>query len=172
MNEQIDWSKAPEGATHWVQDLTPEMGDKYSGWAKFDGRVYNAFGGGFWVAETTAFAFIPRPAESTAWGGTGLPPVGTMCEVDTAAGRQQGTVVAHVTRDGARKAVVQGDDDWWSAAEWDLYPIRTPEQLAAEAREKAVIDLTQFLVGQRHCSEAYIAERLYDAGYRKVEAAE
>lgn len=52
-------------------------------------------------------------------------------------------------------------------------PIRTPEQIAAEEREKAVVEMLVYALGPGAGSnyhETYMMQRLYDAGYRKTEA--
>lgn len=173
---EIDWSKAPEGATHYL----PENDEHgwIACWFKQDGNVWMAKAierdGEKWsedddMDEAVKF-LIPRPST---WNGTGLPPVGTVCE---GRGRLDGewrevVVLAH--RIG--RAVVSFTDherlQWCEADE--IRPIRTAEQIAAEEREKAIeqmIDDYKYKEGQcTHHLMRSQAERIYDAGYRKVE---
>lgn len=164
---EIDWSKAPEGATHWEHE-----GPTYTaGWMRLDKD-------GWWYWTTSKQweqyrAYLPRSRvaamiPTTPWNGAGLPPVGTVCE---GRGRLDGewrevVVLAH--RIG--RAVVSFTDherlQWCEADE--LRPIRTPEQIAAEER-KLAIDAMQRTVSGAPLSMRKICEALYDAGYRKAE---
>ncbi|MNP80660.1 hypothetical protein D3C76_1788220 [compost metagenome] len=55
-------------------------------------------------------------------------------------------------------------------------PIRTPEQIAEEEREKAITQILHVMLGHDQASihedtvQALCAKRIYDAGYRKQEA--
>ena len=180
------WAKAPEVATHYVRDLTPPKGDPYSGWARFDGSVYRAIKDeGYWPMDGDAFECIPRTAEPATWSGEGLPPVGTVCEYKS--GRQDSdipfntcTIIAHFDGETQRCAAYThiGHDGVVLVGQGTaaaFRPIRTPEQLAAEAREKAisVIIADAGVTGSAFALDpeaAVWAAALYDAGYRKVEA--
>lgn len=91
----IDWSKAPDGATHYAPKLEEndfwcsvfwrmENGVGVEAWS-IDNRTgeLHHFNRPTWI-ETTAKRLVPRPAAcahaSTTWDGQGLPPVGTVCE--------------------------------------------------------------------------------------------
>ncbi|MCZ7743491.1 HNH endonuclease [Pseudomonas aeruginosa] len=81
----IDWSKAPEGATHW-EPSGPSFNE---GWMKKEGNEWFYWGEGpkRWfqgklscnVSAEREATFEARPQE--AWDGQGLPPVGTVCEL-------------------------------------------------------------------------------------------
>lgn len=111
--------------------------------------------------------FIARP---TSWTGEGLPPVGTELEAGFACeefetwhkgvcvavgedpeGREEfcvvkfGTKLAMYTDEGRR-----------------MRPIRTPEQVAADERTRAIDELVKVT-----CINRGEAGRIYDAGYRK-----
>jgi len=74
---EIDWSKAPEGATHY----TPRGLDVC--WFRHDGEGWRSWIDGRWGVAYGSEGFfeslIPRP---TQWRGPedGLPPVGMVCE--------------------------------------------------------------------------------------------
>lgn len=74
--KQIDWSKAPEGATHYL----PET-DRYRAcWAK-EGYSMRCGTQDAWISDeldSVRHLMIPRP---TVWNGEGLPPVGMVCEL-------------------------------------------------------------------------------------------
>ena len=84
MNEVIDWSKAPKDATHAAQP----QGGSICWYKVVDGGGYffsyssGNYGFDFWDTgdgdRPLHEPLIPRPAK--AWNGTGLPPVGTVCE--------------------------------------------------------------------------------------------
>ncbi len=79
--EQIDWSKAPTHATHWC----PGNARIEAGWIyNIGGEFYSCYADKglehipvfpAWREEN----LIQRPPKQT-WTGTGLPPVGTVCE--------------------------------------------------------------------------------------------
>lgn len=179
--DTIDWSKAPEGATHWE----PDSADWFEGWMlQTDGRWFSwseehrAWNPTSSVSPSRAATFIHRPAEPTTWDGTGLPPVGTVCEVDHN-GWRQCNVFAHAVEGKEPVDVlfdfvdVDGSQSWnWYDCASKFRPLRTPEQLAAEAREKAVDEMLQLNLKDGGVAARSYCERLYDAGYRKVEAAE
>lgn len=144
MNEQIDWSKAPVDATHY--DADPERTGSYM--KLEDGAWF------FWppFSETPAWnlwdrhgkmdrsKIIPRPQTPT-WNGPedGLPPVGTVCELRSRNGgwgeaeiKYHGRAICvwlWVRRDGNTDQV-----EWAEGPDrLEFRPIRTAEQLAAEA---------------------------------------
>lgn len=110
------------------------------------------------------------------WDGQGLPPVGDSCErrfIDVAGSSWFGCIVlAH----GSRKIFIRDDngDEWaHSLDEVEFRPYRTPEQIAAEEREKAVQQMAGDL-GELPARTTVIPTlyAIYDAGYRKQEAAQ
>lgn len=169
---QIDWSEAPEGA-----------------------EKYNLFNNTFYRGERPNLEiFIPgvgwtnsylMPSNENfvmrerAWPATGtLPPVGTVCEYYWPAGDswREGTCVAHFQG----RAVVCDHVDADCAEQLYAHhvrPIRTPEQIAAEERERELAEMRE-IVKQAHYAlpnteispsekaAAYVIA-LYDAGYRK-----
>lgn len=161
----IDWNTAPEGATHY--DLGCEVFCCESGWWHGSGR-FRAVANPGWGT----WRYIPRPA---AWDGNGLPPVGAVCEYRWDAGDswRVGTCVAHFED----RAVICDRDNEDCAERLDTHhvrPIRTPEQIAAEEREKAIDALCFDIVSHYEApkmSEHYLglAKALHAAGYRKVE---
>jgi hypothetical protein len=71
----IDWSKAPEGATH--------LDTKFNYFCNKDG-FYSSIG--YLVPDNDQAGwgtdrYIPRPTEQPQWSGEGLPPVGSAIEV-------------------------------------------------------------------------------------------
>jgi len=175
--KEIDWSKAPHGTTHFRQD------DPKSPWRMLKDGVWHAWFGGEWMTVTTAAEhfYIARPA----WSGEGLPPVGAMVEIRLmgwsireSAEKFIGIplrVAASFRMDcGTDMIAVDGGHDLGCEvfrAEMAV-PARTPEQIAAEEREKAIDQMMvdyEFTVGScTHQLFRHQAERLHDAGYRKV----
>ena len=170
---EIDWSKAPEGATH----ATPKGHNYYAAfWRIVQGTATDA-----WVVlpdgdfdhvllpalfERDRKELVERPS-SPAWSGEGLPPVGTHIEwFSPIYGWLGGRVVGH---DGSVTVVVH-NDGYTGCHQHAVRPIRTPEQIAAEDREKAVEDMLR-LFGGTDSRDTYLMQRLYDAGYRKTEGA-
>lgn len=113
--------------------------------------------------------------ESVTWTGAGLPPVGAVCEANiTAMFRSEGVwdraeVIAHTKIGVTNMAVVNsGSSIGWGAAH-QFRPIRTPEQIAAEEKGRAVTDMLCIVSGSDLKGRGVInqLEALYDAGYRK-----
>lgn len=168
---EIDRSKAPEGATHYNHhdDTTP--------WRKVDtGGTAYWWNGAEWVrmkGKGCRDGYIAIPNDSSPqWPGTGLPPVGTMCEVDYE-GWTKCEVIAHFQQRCGMVAAFTIDQIGNGAKTLDAFgaehfrPIRTPEQIAADERENAVAAMHEiYMDGIKNVGGLHA---LYDAGYRKVE---
>ena len=111
---------------------------------------------------------------SNEWDGKGLPPVGTVCEHADINWEPwtKVTIVAHhlIEEDDLLVAVFVYKNGSSHSSEGDHFrPLRTPEQIAAEEREKAI---SEMLLGYPYSGSDIVracCEYLYDAGYRKVE---
>ncbi|RPM47404.1 hypothetical protein IPC1291_19870 [Pseudomonas aeruginosa] len=165
----IDWSKAPEGATHWE----PTGHDFYEGWMKKEGNDWFFWGeeseewryGGDVSAEREA-TFEARPQD--AWDGQGLPPAGAKCLTDRNDFLREVTILCHgKTRTFVFDHVSQ-EEICLVLKDRVFLPIRTPEQIAAEEREKAVGDMAMSIQGVPYQYPTLYA--LYDAGYRRQES--
>lgn len=164
---EIDWSKAPEGATHYfVGSIYPFEKRVLDSWFYFatdtEQWVYMQCNGDDRL-KNCKLKVIERPS-SPAWSGEGLPPVGTNIEwFSPIYGWLGGRVVGH---DGTVTVVVH-NDGYTGCHPHEVRPIRTPEQIAAEERESHVMAMLNYdaLGGTRRG----LAEALYDAGYRKTE---
>lgn len=185
MSSTIDWSKAPEGATHYVQgSIAP--------WEKRDGDDWYYFRNRdrSWtkligpdmhgerrieVAKLTIVERPTEPQEPTPWNGEGLPPVGTVCEFRWGvAAWKRCTVFAHrPNANGGIDALVDIECDWtFSSSPTRFRPIKSAEQIAAEERGAAInemVNVWRRTMGRFAVEEHGLAEMLYDAGYRKVE---
>ncbi|MFU5504484.1 hypothetical protein ACM7V1_29335 [Pseudomonas aeruginosa] len=170
----IDWSKAPEGATHWEP-----RSDKYrEAWMKNAADKWFFWGSRreAWIEESGISAereatFEARPQE--AWDGKGLPPVGTVCEWHESDGwaYTESKVAAYtddglfvcMQKPGRRPEVLRIDN-------CEFRPIRTPEQIAAEEREKAISEMLYIYNGAYWpMTSKQFCEILFDAGYRRQE---
>lgn len=176
----IDWSKAPEGATHWghksgewcaaFYDLsgTRPLVEGRDGWDSCGHHVD-------WPERRDSLT--PRPV---AWTGEGLPPVGTVCELHISNDNWQPCeVIAMDVQDGEPVSVVRYGGGYYGSAAKDVRPIRTPEQIEAELREREIDDLRQVIkqahyalpntdVAPAEKAKAYAAA-IHAAGYRKQE---
>lgn len=170
MKIEVDWSKAPEGTTHYG----PETSLYLEAWYKEVGGSWMCWlvdgGHGWYYTDSLPSNAIARPVE---WDGTGLPPVGTKCEVKLLYADlwHECTVVAHFE---GRAVVVLGNHESACIYAEQLRPIRTPEQIAAEKREREINDLVEVIVTHYEYpkgAESYIglARALHNAGYRKTE---
>ncbi|HGX3429725.1 TPA: hypothetical protein ACNH9H_002877 [Pseudomonas aeruginosa] len=170
----IDWSKAPEGTTHYhmAEDINP--------WRKIEGTVAYEHYRGKWLRVNSFNEgcmpgyYVPIPQET--WNGQGLPPVGTVCERRTLPGGdgryEQVRIIAH-TRKGF--PVWENTDGVFAGISKfphlvgglpEFRPIRTPEQIAAEEREKAIEEMCF----AEETLTVKQAKALYEAGYRRQES--
>jgi len=164
----IDWSKAPEGATHYY--------DKTGEWYKVAGSGDAMAWTGSWVEATMygyrAAACIPRPAPS--WNGTGLPPVGMNLECsysaeDFGAWHKGECISRGKSPEGIEICVIKSGKTvaLYRSSEF-LRPIRTPQQIAADERQYACEEMLAVTMARRSDPDVFEAiSTLYDAGYRK-----
>ncbi|MCH0754229.1 hypothetical protein [Pseudomonas aeruginosa] len=177
----IDWNTAPEGATHWEprgivfgEGWMKKAGNEWSYWLEGSEVSAGVWADCFVSAEREA-TFEARPQE--AWDGQGLPPVGIEAEViwdSTDVAYFRAKILAHdegrvVFRwcEGKRK----GQYGSYAVMNFGILPTfrppRTPEQIAAEEREKAVGDMAMSIQGVPYQYPTLYA--LFDAGYRRQE---
>lgn len=182
----IDWSKAPEDATHVGTKKVPGV----TCWYKLKEGVFY-----FWYCTNDDLDFdgwaeskgdpihtplIERPKKQEAWdgGGDDLPPIGTVCEhaaADNKLDAEEGQwfkveIIAHhkFNNDEYKCAVwVSGSEISYSSSGSHFRPIKTAEQLAEEDREKVIQDMLEVTSDGITCIDRYDAEQLYKAGYRK-----
>ena len=189
---EVDWSKAPEWAN--VRLVHVSFGD-VACWADAhkDGATANRDDRKSFEFKLIAKCWVvlaTRPTtQPAAWNGGGLPPVGTVCEVmvgglpSVAQDWEECTVLLINAGAGGKMQVctrdVSGDLAIYHLGHDAVYfrPIRTPEQIAADEREAAVmamLDLDPFQPNATlgMMSRADFCRALYDAGYRKQEQAQ
>lgn len=167
---QIDWSKAPDDATH----AFPTSGVN-SIWRREDpsnNGYWQAWSGGEWVPVRGAApgGYIPRP---TSWTGEGLPPVGLDIEWKSDYGWLGGKVVGH----DQMVTIVRHNCGYSGLHSHQIRPVRTPEQVAAEERRKSAIALYEAVMNFGKLAfdrlpldrqEHYL--KLVDAGWQQVKS--
>lgn len=185
--EEIDWSRAPDGATHWdpvdrnhLQQLANVslVWNIAMGWVSHQDQYPNDL--------SLCDRLVKRPPQEPkmAWSGAGLPPVGAVCVLSgqTAcfkpihpewAGREV-KIYAHFTADnGAELAAYVSPDHMIGGVGVDklFLPLRTPEQIAYEEREKAIVEMLSGIDTSKPWSCAELAGLIHDKGYRLPEGA-
>ncbi|ALP47830.1 TPA: hypothetical protein L5597_004152 [Pseudomonas aeruginosa] len=165
----IDWTKAPEGTTHY------HIGEDINPWRKIEGTVAYEHYRGKWLRVNSFNEgcmpgyYVPIPQET--WDGQGLPPVGTVCEVKHRdIGWVRCEIVAHKSFScgGLTHAIAWIDENTLDQSQGLRFrQLRTPEQIAAEEREKAVGDMAMSIQGVPYQYPTLYA--LFDAGYRRQE---
>ena len=164
LSKEVDWSKSPEGATHYnAKCVCP--------WLKETPASYFAEDKKVWVKyNSNAFAMydlrnaVKRPQE---WDGSGVPPVGTVCEYRVNEDEWvSGEVFGHrVCPNGDVQLFVSLNNSWDFSSALDRFrPIKTPEQTALEERLHAINEMHRVILESRTKTVA----ALYDAGYRKA----
>ncbi|MBM2500574.1 hypothetical protein JQS51_30345 [Pseudomonas aeruginosa] len=164
----IDWSKAPEGATHW-EPTGPEFNE---GWMKKEGNGWFFWGlGAEWKYEGDVSAereatFEARPQET--WDGQGLPPVGTVCEYRHMIWPEYRPCKIRYISEESLVAYDDAQEQFYRTCDMLFRPIRTHEQIAAEEREAGISDMQTITDGAGPTVYAKLSA-LYDAGYRRQE---
>lgn len=180
MGVEIDWSKAPEGATHYAGDdgaRNKWLKVKPSGSVfHHDGHSWIKYPEGSPFRESHLRGSIARP-EIAEWNGEGLPPAGTVCEA-WHMGSEQGVVEVRYSGECMVLWSVSRKHEQCSASQnYTFKVLRTPEQMAEEERlhnvRNACTDISRTLDdlrGRTKVERAALAviEAMIDAGYRKV----
>jgi hypothetical protein len=175
MSKQIDWSKAPEGATQYVINSVGP-------WEKIEaGRLYYWYKGDWlklpWRGNDSCpeIKIVKRP-QPTQWSGEGLPPAGVVCEIKSMArGSERDWFKASVLYSSAYTIVL---DDYRAGefvahpATLQFRPIRIPEQIAADEREAAILELIKDAGKDAATASFEQARKIYDAGWRKQQTKE
>ncbi|MBD1590284.1 hypothetical protein [Pseudomonas typographi] len=166
---EINWSKAPEGATHFdpvdqnflrVLDYALLLYNSSRGWTV---PIYTY---GTTISECKR-ALIKRPQ----WDSQGLPPVGEHVHIYDPEGvlmygaGEDGEVIAYIED----TAVVRMS---YGLGCFTAKHLRTAEQIAKEEREKVICDIARATGLRARDGVVEIATALYEAGYRKQEPAQ
>ncbi|EMA4491103.1 TPA: hypothetical protein ACQRJB_000008 [Pseudomonas aeruginosa] len=167
----IDWSKAPEGCIGAFARIISKtaffvFSKRPSDYMSREGYEGEGEDGPYHVFSEY-WEWIDKP-----WDGQGLPPVGTVCEVKHRdIGWVRCEIVAHKSFScgGLTHAIAWIDENTLDQSQGLRFrQLRTPEQIAAEEREKAVGDMAMSIQGVPYQYPTLYA--LYDAGYRRQES--
>ncbi|MCO2577538.1 hypothetical protein FA322_08730 [Pseudomonas aeruginosa] len=163
----IDWTKAPEGATHW-EPTGPEF---HEGWMKEEGEKWLWWSEGtkewvetFSVPAKRKATFEARPQET--WDGQGLPPVGTVCEYRHMIWPEYRSCEIRYISEESLVAYDDAQEQFYRTCDMLFRPVRSPEQIAAEERAKAIEEMCF----AEETLTVKQAKALYDAGYRRQES--
>ncbi|EPM1620595.1 hypothetical protein L4P92_001755 [Pseudomonas aeruginosa] len=164
----IDWNTAPEGANkagftghdQYLQFYRiPGIFGDYDYWSEKRGWCGNDF-------PTCANYLFDRP-EKVEWNGQGLPPTGLLVEWKAGLDHEWRRVTVLAYANGDAWLQPEDGDSFIVGNPANFRRIRTPEQIAAEEREKAVGDMAMSIQGVPYQYPTLYA--LYDAGYRRQE---
>ncbi|WP_157814490.1 hypothetical protein [Pseudomonas aeruginosa] len=174
----IDWSKAPEGCIGAFARIISKtaffvFSKRPSDYSSREGYEGEGEDGPYHVFSEY-WEWIDKP-----WDGQGLPPVGAEVEANFPVTDTTGThyhwrrvIVAVAGIPGAeRECLVYDAENTKPAWVDELRPIRTPEQIAAEEREKAINQMISDAGYVDPKIGTFVAMgNLYDAGYRRQES--
>ena len=180
----IDWSKAPDWAdAHGLHETGFGIKEFWLGETQHQNleRAKSfPYGGGdpscdsFHNSRRASFSYVtPRPAP---WTGEGLPPVGTVCEINhPTMDWVRCEIVAHKVMDcgGQTHAIAWIDGDTMDQSQGLRFrPIRTPEQIAAEERKLQREQLAYLIAGYMGFddpreADTKLAAYIFDHEYRK-----
>lgn len=164
--KDINWHKAPEGATHynatcfcpWLKETPPSYFD-CGDWVEYGSHAY----------EDHFNNSVKRPQVMTIkeWEGNGgVPPIGAACEYFCSERDEwrMCEVVAYYFADVVAVDVLGRTAVFLPN---DLFrPFKTPEQIAEEEERLSAIDeMRELVAGDSSFNE--VMGLLYDAGYRK-----
>lgn len=177
MNE-IDWSHAPEGATHYNHTCFDWYKVTQIGAVFFwNGRTWEP--ARFW--DDRKHDCIQRPTTAS-WSGEGVPAVGATLEATDKTlndgvwtkvvilavgkhGKDDCVLMAEVLDDKGRPGTMVAS--LYTQYEDCFRPIRTPEQSTADEREAAIDEMLAATPAPGSDISLRVCEQLYDAGYRK-----
>ena len=160
-----DWTEAPEGATHW--DTRGAVWCKHLCFWYYGRWNYEVE-----IHDLTKDRHTPRPVEpaTTAWDGTGLPPVGMECEVVIAAQKPRTVCFVGIKSSGSVVIeTVDGELKSYHRSQVNFRPVRTQAQrerdefvdFAARAYLSDRLESAPNLSGEQ---ARKIAAFFYDAG--------
>lgn len=168
--KEVNWDKAPEGATHY---------NAACGFPWLRGVPASFYLNGLWMEYSSDNDYwkvhfknaIKRPQE---WDGSGVPPVGTVCEYRLGEDSTWFKCKIMYVLSGSDHCFVAWCDHLASdqfftflsdSYELQLRKIKTPEQIAAEERLHAIDEMIELVAGDSSFNE--VMSILYDAGYHK-----
>lgn len=121
------------------------------------------------IGRVSAVADHVSVPANPAWTGEGLPPVGTVCEYQNSLGSWFPVEITAIAKKGICFVQTERDgENYVCQVSSKFRPIRTPEQIEAEARRSAIGEMLRSEPAMTIC----MAGNLYDAGYRKFEIVE
>lgn len=166
----IDWSKAPECATHLTLPNSPNQRPVF--WRVADGKALEAWAtendfsvvrdhfryGTSGCASFIEWLAIPKPAP---WNGKGVPSVGVTCEYQVGGGTWFECDIRYVTNPGPLETIevvmyaphLKGEQvgEFGSGpGQVNFRPIRTAEQIAADERLHKVRNALTAIKASRH----------------------
>lgn len=165
----IDWTKAPEGATHF----DPEDNSESCWMMEIGKRAWAFYDTECWVSiDYSEVAhdiknYIPRPAKPAApeWNGEGLPPVGCECELK----RGDEWVPVKITGKGERVTVFRKLESFMEyiteAEAHEFRSLRTAEQRQREELVTAAIQACPYPGSETTKIDVWA---LMDAGFLKM----
>lgn len=167
----IDWSKAPEGATHCFsgRDFFKLDGD---------GRVILFINGSTHntlnhIGDFLSSSIVERPKKQEAWGGEGLPPVGTVCYRINGSTSTKVEIIAHFDCTADRVAAyipIEGRILVDQAIASCFKPIKTKEEIEKEKYLSEILVISNIIsmaTGFAGPTVNNISRSIYGAGYRK-----
>lgn len=166
----IDWSKAPEGATHYVEGSTyPWEKFKNGQWFYYSDELREWINLGLYSYEKrfTGVSENIHKIPALEWDGEGLPSVGAKVEYCWARKWYDAEVV-YVCQDTDNICVKykQGNEFILDVCCLEsIQPKQTEE-------DKMINELSDFLYNNNHHTSKYLARKLYNLGYRKTEEEE
>lgn len=134
------------------------------------------------IANNDAIEAFCNPGPGApAWDGSGLPPVGVECEFESYQGGYLAWKPCRVIAHDGNAAVINYKNNYSAHGAESFRPIKTPEQLAAEQRERAIAEMAKVLPSCRYPQCTYsgdgsvlpsnyardILETLHDHGWTK-----
>lgn len=166
MQPKIDFSKAPEGATHYARNNDHEdftWYKKHDGWMLLDACGWMTSAGYNNRGDWSELKEIPKQP----WNGEGLPPVGTVCDM---LDDKNFFVEVEIIAIKSLHAFGWSEDRsmaYFSSNPDEFRPIQTPEQIEAKNREDFVKKASSlFFDASGGVADDPAFNALYNAGCR------
>ncbi|MBV6094108.1 hypothetical protein KUU40_08040 [Pseudomonas aeruginosa] len=160
----IDWSKAPEGCIGAFARIISKtaffvFSKRPSDYSSREGYEGEGEDGPYHVFSEY-WEWIDKP-----WDGQGLPPTGLLVEWKAGLDHEWRRVTVLAYANGDAWLQPEDGDSFIVGNPANFRRIRTPEQIAAEEREKAIEEMCF----AEETLTVKQAKALYDAGYRRQE---
>jgi len=173
---EIDWSKAPNDATHHFarQNGYAEIWTKPGFFMRADSKSRE------WLKDNSPMGLECATARPLPWNGEGLPPVGVVCEAlntELSSPEWERATILYVGKHRVMYDSASCNERVGFIEDLKFRPIRTPEQIAAEERDRKARSMYELIYFASHSKWENLPDTLretfrlaIDDGWQRVKS--